>query len=114
MRNLIQDGRTLDYTVGDDTVKSGQLVIVGDMAGVAVTDGESGETIVLFVSGVYSLPKAGVIIKQGAKVYVNAEGKITHLAENSKADPAVPNFFAGYAWDDADAGDDTVHVKINF
>lgn len=106
MKNFIQDGNTINYTVADAAIKGGELRMVGDVAAVAVTDGEVGETIAMHVTGVYELPKGAGAITQGAAVYADAEGTgIVATAESNK--------FAGYAWEAADAEAATVLVKIN-
>lgn len=107
MKNQICEGKVLDYTVADTAVKSGDIVIVEDMAGVAVTDGEVDETIAVNVEGVYSLPKNGAAIPQGKKVYYNATDKNIVAA-------ATGNTFIGYAWNAATAGDKTINVKLSF
>lgn len=107
MKNFIQDGKTIEYKVAGTAIKSGDVRVIGDVAGVAVTDGAVDETVVLNVTGVYELAKgAGAITQQGQKVYAAADGSgIVATAENNKA--------VGCAWEAADAGDTTVLVKLN-
>ena len=106
MKNFIQDGNTINYTVAGTPVKGGELRMVGDVAAVAVTDGAVGETIAMHVTGVYELPKGTGAITQGAAVYADAGGTgIVATAEGNK--------FAGYAWEEAAAEAATVLVKIN-
>jgi predicted RecA/RadA family phage recombinase len=107
MKNLVQDGKTIQYTVTGADVKSGAIVVVGDIAGIAVTDGKIGDTIALEVKGVYNLPKVTGVIAQGKKVYaVAADGTVTTTATS--------NTFIGYAWTAAASGDTTVDVKLSF
>ena len=106
MKNFVQDGKVLNYKA-TDTVKSGNVVIVGKMVGVAITDGEAGDTIAVAIEGVYKLPKASGALTQGAAAYViAADGTITGTATS--------NTFAGYVWEAAAAGDATVAVKLSF
>ncbi len=111
MQNLIQDGHTMTYTVPVDAsapVKSGDLVVVGAVVGVAVTDGLPGETIALAVEGVYELPKGSGALAQGAKAYANVtDGVLTIVGT------ASGNTLAGYVWADAVAADTVVNVRIN-
>lgn len=109
MINLIEDGKTIDYTVADAAVTSGEIVVVGDMAGVAVAGGDVGETITLAVEGVYELPKGSGALAQGKKAYVNI------AAETGKTivGTASGNTFIGYVWADAAAGDANVAVKLS-
>lgn len=108
MKNFIQDGKTIEYKVAETAIKSGDVRVIGDVAGVAVTDGAVNETVVLNVTGVYELAKgadAGAIT-QGQKVYAPADGSgIVATAGDNKA--------VGCAWEAADAGDTTVLVKLN-
>lgn len=110
MKNQIEEGKTIRYTVGDTSVKSGEVVVVGDMVGVAVTDGETGEDIALNVMGVYELPKGTGAIDQGKKVYVavDAEAGTKNIVAT-----ATGNTFAGHSWAKAAAGDSTIAVKLN-
>lgn len=70
MKNFIQDGKTIEYKVADTAIKSGEVRVIGDLAGVAVTDGAVDETVVLNVTGVYELAKGSGAITQGQKVYL--------------------------------------------
>ena len=128
MKNFIQDGKTIEYKVAGTAIKSGDVRVIGDVAGVAVTDGAVDETVVLNVTGVYELAKGTGAITQGQKVYAAADGSgIVATAENNKAvgcaweaadgsgivATAEDNKAVGCAWEAADAGDTTVLVKLN-
>ena len=92
MKNFIQDGKTIEYKVAETAIKSGDVRVIGDVAGVAVTDGAVDETVVLNVTGVYELAKGTGAITQGQKVYAAADGSgIVATAEDNKA--------VGCAWD---------------
>lgn len=106
MKNFIQDGKTIDYTVAGSAIKSGEIRMLEDLAAVAVTDGEVDDIIAMNVTGVYELPKGSGAIKQGQKVYVDATaGNITTTATGNKP--------AGMAWETAGAAATTVLVKLN-
>jgi predicted RecA/RadA family phage recombinase len=107
MKNFVQDGKEVNYTVTGDDVKSGDVVVIGKMVGVAVTDGKVGETIAVSIDGVYRLPKVNGALTQGAAVYAAA-------ANNAITSAATSNTFAGYVWKAAAAGDATVDVKLSF
>lgn len=88
MKNFIQDGKTIEYKVAETAIKSGDVRVIGDVAGVAVTDGAVDETVVLNVTGVYELAKGTGAITQGQKVYAAADGsgmwqrpRITRLSD---------------------------------
>ena len=103
MKNFIQDGKTIEYKVAETAIKSGDVRVIGDVAGVAVTDGA---VVNLNVPGVCELAKGTDAITQGQKVYAAADGSgIVATAEDNKA--------VGCAWEAADAGDTTVLVKLN-
>lgn len=106
MKNFIHDGKTIEYKVAGTAIKSGDVRVIGDVAGVAVTDGAVDETVVLNVTGVYELPKGTGAITQGQKVYAAADG-------SGIVATAVDNKAVGCAWEAADAGDTTVLVKLN-
>jgi len=106
MKNFIQDGKTIEYKVADTAIKSGEVRVIGDLAGVAVTDGAVDETVVLNVTGVYELAKGSGAITQGQKVYAAADGSgIVVTATDNKP--------VGIAWEAAAAADTTVLVKLN-
>ncbi|MDR3133012.1 MAG: DUF2190 family protein [Prevotellaceae bacterium] len=111
MKNFVEDGKVLNYKVTGAAVKSGEVVVVGKLVGVAVTDGALGDTIAVAIDGVYKLPKGSGALTQGAQAYVNvAEG----TGAVSIVGTATSNTFAGYVWADAAAGDATVEVKLSF
>ena len=121
MKNFIQDGKTIEYKVAETAIKSGDVRVIGDVAGVAVTDGAVDETVVLNVTGVYELAKGTGAITQGQKVYAAADGSgiVATAKDNKAADgsgivaTAEDNKAVGCAWEAADAGDTTVLVKLN-
>jgi predicted RecA/RadA family phage recombinase len=107
MKNFVEDGKVLNYKVTAAAVKSGDVVVVGKIVGVAVTDGAIGDTIAVAIEGVYKLPKASGALTQGAAAYVI-------VADSTITGSATSNTFAGYVWKAAAAGDVTVAVKLSF
>ncbi|MDR3133260.1 MAG: DUF2190 family protein [Prevotellaceae bacterium] len=110
MKNFVEDGKVLNYKVTGAAVKSGDIVVIGKLVGVAVTDGEVGDTIAVAIEGVYKLAKGSGALTQGAQAYVNVaeSGAVTIIGT------ATGNTFAGYVWADAAAGESTVAVKLSF
>lgn len=104
MKNYIQKGDTLEFTAASD-VKSGEMVLVGNIVGVAVNDVANGATGVVNVTGVYEVPKEADAISKGASLYFKASTK-------SLTTTAQGNTFAGWAWSDQLAGDGTVLVHL--
>lgn len=109
MKNFIEEGKTIDYTVAGAAVTSGEIVVVGDMAGVAVTGAAIGETITLATDGVYELPKGVGALAQGTKAYVKIEPEVG----KSIVGAASGNTFVGYVWAAASSADATVAVKLS-
>lgn len=73
--NYHQDADILDYTADAD-VLSGELVIKGDLIGVAITDILTGETGAIKRNGVWKFTKAsGVAFAQGNKAYYDSATK---------------------------------------
>lgn len=107
MKNLIQDGRSIDVTLAA-IAAPGDVVLVGDVVGVATSGGIIGDKVNVQFVGVYALPKAITVasgIAQGTKVYWdNAAKQITATAGALK--------FAGYVWAVAADADTTVAVRL--
>jgi len=104
--NFLQHGEALHYKVQTgDNIKSGDMVAVGKVVGVAITDGKVGELLTVSVQGVYEIPvpEAAGEIKQGDALYFNATAK-----ELTTEDADVP---AGFAWEDGAPGG-VVPVKL--
>lgn len=106
MKNYIADGNTMPFTAGA-TIASGGLVVVGDLAGVAITDVANGATGTLQLTGVVKLVKAAAAneIVAGAPCY-HVAGEITHT-DNSGANKLV-----GYAFATASAAATEITVRL--
>jgi len=67
--NVLQDGDLVTVAAPSGGVSSGDLVIVGALAGVALADADATEDVVLKTTGVCTLPKLSTeVIAQGAAV----------------------------------------------
>ncbi len=104
--NFIEKGEVLNYTATTKAIASGELVIIGIIAGVAKTDIALGETGAVHITGVYSLPKALEAIIQGAKVYWNATN---HHVTSNKTDAVL----IGVAANNTISGDGFMHALLN-
>ena len=84
---LVQKGDTVDFIPADD-VAAGDVVVVGDLVGIAQNNVAAGETGAMAVTGVYELPKesaAGSAIAAGAKAYWDETAKlVTKTAASNK------------------------------
>lgn len=85
-----QKGNSIDYTNTTDTViESNSIVPFGSHIGIAGGNIGAGETGVLFVEGVFKLPKGEEEIALGDSVYFDAEkGVMTKTASNPEDMPA--------------------------
>jgi predicted RecA/RadA family phage recombinase len=75
MKNFVQNGDYIEFTAGA-TITSGQLVQVGSLHGVSITDVANGSTGTLALQGVFTLPKltaaAGDACTAGGPVYFSS------------------------------------------
>lgn len=105
-QNYVESGDVLDYTAGSgETINSGDLVIKGDIIGVALGKATEGQTVAIRCEGVFTLPKATGAITLGAKVYwVTADSNVSTTASG--------NTLIGVAWGAQASGDTTVKVRL--
>lgn len=95
------------HTVTANTVKGGDLVVLGDLAGVAVADGNGTDLAAVQLQGVFELPKGATFtFTQGAKCYWDATNKVV-------TSTASGNKLIGFCWKDAVAADAIVEVGLN-
>lgn len=109
--NYHQDGSTLDYT--NDTgsaILSGAAVIIGGLLTVAITDIANGETGAVKADGVFELPKGANAIEQGAAVDFDVSESAVDVIGTAETGDLTG---CGVAWAKAEAGDNTVMVKVN-
>lgn len=113
-KNYIQEGRVIPFTAGADIV-SGQVVVVGSLVGVSMTDVANGAAGQMAIEGVYDIPAATAAISAGAKVYWDTDGDpVGGTAETGAATAtATDNTLMGYALATKGAGEGTVRVKLD-
>jgi predicted RecA/RadA family phage recombinase len=105
MKNYIQHGEVITYTVPEGAeIVSGQIVVIGDLAGIAVNSGSAGDEISVKLEGVYTVPKVQTAIEQGKKVYVNDDLKATETTTG--------NTFLGYAFETGGTGTTAFNVLL--
>lgn len=105
MQNFNRKGQALAWrnnTGGE--VKGGELLIIGDIVGVAAKDITVDARGAVMVEGVFRLPKAAGAVNLGQRVYADGSGAVTAATGSNPA---------GVAWAEAVAGETTVLVKIN-
>lgn len=89
MKNFIQTGSYITVPAPAD-VKSGDLVFVGALFGVADVDAVSGASVVLCTEGVYTLPKASAQAwTVGAAIYWDGDKATTTATDNDFIGHAV-------------------------
>ena len=105
MKNFVQKGDAIVFTAAAN-VASGDLVAVGDLVGVAVADVLNGQQGVMYIEGVYEVPKlAADNMTHGSLLYFDvSEGELTLTSTD--------NVKAGYAFEAAGASTATVKVKL--
>lgn len=107
MAKYIQRGDSVDYTPSSD-VTAGDVVVQGDLVGVAKLDIKTGALGALAVSGVFDFAKtsgASTAITAGTKVYWNATNGVATSDSNSGANKYLGKTIAA-------AGDDDVLVRV--
>ena len=103
-----QKGVSIDYiNTTDKVIESNSIVALGSHIGIAGGDIAAGETGILFVEGVFKLPKGDVEFALGDPVYFDAEkGVMTKTATNPEDMPA------GYAAEAASSVASVVLTKL--
>ena len=105
---FVQDGASLDYTPGAD-VAAGDVVVQGDLVGVAKLDIKTGRLGALAVGGVFDFAKAtggATAIAMGAIVYWND-------AANQATTTSAGNKLLGKVVRAAADADATVRVRMS-
>lgn len=110
MINKQQTGVILNHTAASNIV-SGQVVVIGDRIGVAITDIANGAEGALLTEGVAELPKDASVLAQGAQLYWTGTALTTDADDGG--DPVVPYVKAGFAAAPALTGAATALVKLN-
>lgn len=101
--NAVQPGNVIDYTAGS-TIASGDVVVIGNIIGVALTDIANGSTGSVATRGVFTVPKvsAAVIAQGESLVWDVSAGKF----DDNAASPATGDISgaAACAWEAAGNG----------
>lgn len=112
-QNRVQEGNTLTIST-PVAVVGGQVVVMGDVCGVAETSAPAGALVAVAMTGVYRLPKTAGAVALGKKLYWDADG--TPAGGPSGAGclttVATDNILAGHATQAAEAGDAHVLCRL--
>lgn len=113
--NLQQDGTTLDMKNTTATlITSGQPVVAGTLVGIAHNDIPAGLWGVLHMVGVFEVPKlADETWQAGSRLYLDPTGALTAKADDGATTP-VSHPFAGSAWSDGEAGQESAPVRLGY
>ena len=106
----VHEGKSIDYTPGSD-VSAGDVVVQGDLVGIAKLDIAASALGALAVTGVFDLPKTtgvGEAIPAGANVYWDAGDGVAKTDDESGANKGLGKAIAA-AGDD----DETVRVRLS-
>lgn len=109
--NYVQEGDVLQH-VATATTLSGDVVVIGSLLGVALSDAAIGETVSVSIEGVWTLPKVTTAV-------MAAGSTITWDVSLGKCDDSAATAAAGdltlgcVAVNGAINGDTTVDVLIN-
>lgn len=111
-KNHVQPGNIIAVTLGA-TFASGDLIKVGDRAGVCLLDGGSGDEISVAVDEVFNVSKLSTDVMStiGTTVYLDETNKRVTLTDEGAG--STVNIVAGYTTSVAGNGDLTVNVKLN-
>lgn len=105
-KNFVQNGNTIPLlNSGSEVIASGDVVVVGNIVAIAITDIALLGTGDGFTEGVFQLPKAS------ADVF--AAGDAVYISNGTAQASSVDGVYAGVAWEDAATGTTVVNVKIN-
>lgn len=107
-----QPGHTIDYTAPSGGVTSGDIVIKGSIAGVALGTAAEGVVVSLGIEGVYALAKVTGAVTQGDIVYYDSDNAAVTTASEGGS-PWGDFSRVGIAVASALSGDATVDVKLN-
>lgn len=100
MKNYIEPGDSIVYTVVGSDVVSGQPVVVGELIGFASKAAVVGADVALNMKGVFSVTKVGSQAwSKGDKIFWDKTNSRFTKTASSDAD-----LFAGYAFEDAGSG----------
>lgn len=105
MKNYIQEGDCFEVVTPSGGYTSGQIVIVGNTAGIAAGTYVEGQVAIIKTKGVYEVAKDSSALVQGTKLYVSSGLTIT-------SEFGLGDVFLGYAHADALTDDATVRVLL--
>lgn len=100
-KTLRQNGGTIDHTVSGSAISSGDVVVIGAMVTIAMTDGAVGDSIACAVAQVHELPKVdAAVIAAGETVdWDVSAGTGGEVDDNAAASATGDVSDFGIAWE---------------
>ncbi|HEU4589373.1 MAG TPA: DUF2190 family protein [Steroidobacteraceae bacterium] len=112
-KNHVQPGIVIAVTLAA-TYASGDLIKVGQRAGVCLKGGDADDEVSVQIDEVFTVKKAtGVTIAVGDQLYLDAANKQVTTATDDGGSPAVSFIPAGIATSAAADAATTVNCKLN-
>ena len=112
MKNYVQRGETVTVTAPTGGVESGQIVRVGELVGVAVTDADAGKPVEITTTGVFSLAKTANAVTEGEAIYLASDAAPGASVNPASAADTANDLHIGWAVSAATAGAATVNVLV--
>lgn len=114
-QNFIQDGKVITHVVPNaTTIAAGDVVVIGNLTGVALLAGTAGQEIEVMVEGVFRLPKdSPLVINQGDRLFWNTTDKeVTKTATDRPLGLAVRGALSAATVVDVALYDDGVRFSV--
>lgn len=109
---FVQEGALVDYTPGS-AVSAGDVVVQGNMVGIANLDIEASKLGALAVAGVFDVVKEEVAVTAGADIWWRPAGDpYGGTADSGAASPVGGSSYLGKAVQAAASTDATVRVRL--
>ena len=105
----IQRGDSVDF-IPESDIKAGDVIVQGELVGIAKLDIAAGSLGALAVAGVFEMPKVSSLIEAGLKVYWDGS-KVTKSADDGQT-PPVKYALVGKTISQAEAADETILVRL--
>lgn len=110
--NYVKDGAVVDYTNAGSAISSGDVVVMGNIIGVALVDIANGDTGSVAIEGVFTVPKvSAAVIAIGESVIYDVSAS---AFDDNLATPATGDVSGNaVAMEAKGAATTTIDVKLN-
>lgn len=108
--NYVQEGGIIQYTNAGSKINAGSAIVIGNIAGVALTDIAQNATGSVAIEGVFTLPKANnLALSQGAAADLKSDGSV--IAAGTAGSGGLKKCFVVFI--KPETTDTSVSVKLN-